>query len=255
MLRKIEITSSQVRAYKSCRRLYELEYIEQLKPIVAPDALRIGSSYHKKIEELHKTGEFELTFDKTDAMAYAYQRFIMPKIHIMGTEIEFKKHLAYGVSIKGKIDGMQENGIPVEHKSAGVAINEDYVYRLSWDDQVAFYMIGLEVRELQYTVCQKPTIRQKANESEEEYLERCIEWYDEEKIKTFKVVRSKEELEDKKAEIINIAKEMRMQKFWPTNPSHCKIMGCAYQSICLNYEPEFLISFTKKERMNEELSE
>ncbi|MEG0378546.1 MAG: hypothetical protein RR614_08715, partial [Eubacterium sp.] len=83
---------------------------------------------------------------------------------------------------------------------------------------------------------------------------RCEAWYDESKMQVFKVVRSKEELEEKRRELIALAKEIRIQKNWYCNPSNCKIMGCRYESICLNYDPEYVIGFERKIRMNEELS-
>ena len=46
---------TKIRAFKSCRRAYELRYIEGLKPVEVSDALETGRSYHEKLEELYKT--------------------------------------------------------------------------------------------------------------------------------------------------------------------------------------------------------
>ncbi len=251
--RTIEITSSQVKTYKACRRQYELSYIEMLKPLQKAEALEIGSSYHDKLEQLIKTGSFERTNDKTDAMALAFQNFIYPQIDIVEAEKEFKIKLAHGIYLKGKIDGIQSNGIPVEHKTAGVPPDDDYIYKLNWDEQVAIYMLALDTDKLTYTVCQKPTIRQKSSETAEEYTQRCMEWYDETKIRMFTVVRTKAELAEKKQELVTLAKEIRSCKHFYCNPSNCKIMRCSFASICLNYDPEFLIGYEKKARKDEEL--
>ncbi len=79
------------------------------------------------------------------------------------------------------------------------------------------------------------------------------EWYDETKVRTFTVVRTAKELEDKEREVRDIAREIRNRRHWYRNPSHCSIVGCAFSSICLDYDPEMLMGFERKERMSEEL--
>jgi len=254
--RTTEITTSMVRSYKACRRKFELEYIDLLKPSVTPEALAIGTSYHAKVEQLLREGLFEPSHDKTDIMADAFRRLIQPKLPpIQVVEQQFRFRLAPGIYLKGKIDALAVDGTPIEHKTSGVSPDENYIYRLNWDEQVAAYMLATGSNNLIYTVCQKPTIRQKQSESEDEYLQRCESWYDETKAVTFQVQRTLAELKTKQEELISIAKEMRAQKHFFRNPSHCQIMGCPYSPICLDYDPEFILGFEKKLSRNEELIE
>jgi intein/homing endonuclease len=132
--------------------------------------------------------------------------------------------------------------------------------KLAWDDQVNFYLLartlvtGKPVTKVIYTVCQKPTIRLKQNETEEQYLARVSEWYTEDKIKLLTVTRSVNELKETEGEIREMTSQIRRQKYFYRNPGNCKITGCSYSSICLNYDPEITTGFAKKERRNEELS-
>ena len=89
---------------------------------------------------------------------------------------------------------------------------EKYIDHLAYDDQISLYMLVTGKERAIYTVIQKSTIRLKKDETEEEYLERVSQWYDEEperKILTLNVVRTKNELEEKRQEIIALAKEMK----------------------------------------------
>ena len=54
-----ELTASMIASFKKCPRRYELEYIENLRPIVTSEALEIGTNYHANIEKLLKGEEYE----------------------------------------------------------------------------------------------------------------------------------------------------------------------------------------------------
>lgn len=258
----ISVTQSQIKTYKACKRKYMFAYVEQLKPVETPEAMVVGASYHAKIESLLKYGFFECTGDKTDAMAFAFEKYIMPTIgSVKLVESVFECELEDGIKLIGKFDAIAESGIPIEHKTCSGPINEDYLFGLNWDDQVSAYLIATGKTKVKYTVCQKPTIRQKQNETVEDYINRCVAWYDEnteQKIRVFEVVRSEAELADKKKEFAEIAKEMERCKCYYTNPSYCTAWGrrCEFASICLDYDPKFIpIQFVKKTRKNEELEE
>jgi hypothetical protein len=254
--RTYDFTTSMVRSYKSCRRKFELEYIELLKPSITPDALATGSNYHTKIEQLLRHGQFGRTGERTDIMADAFTRYILPQLPpVVEVEREFRFRLAPGIYLKGKIDAIAADGTPIEHKTTAVTPDENYIYKLNWDEQVAAYMLATESSSLIYTVCQKPTIRPKQTESEDDYLSRCTAWYEETKAVTFMVSRTAAELKNKREELILLAREMRKQKLFYCNPSNCQIMGCSYSPICLDYNPEFIMGFDKKNTRNEELSE
>ena len=62
-----KVTTSQMRCFKACRKRYELEYIEGLKPIEEPKPLAIGSMYHAGLELLLQGAQLG---DAIDAVIY-----------------------------------------------------------------------------------------------------------------------------------------------------------------------------------------
>ena len=260
MSKRINLTASMLRAYKSCPRLYELQYVEMLNPTVAPAYLTDGSNYHGCVESILK-GEPYKAEGKVASMARAFERFIpWREWDVKEIESEFDITLTRFCHMVGKIDAVRADDSPVEHKTTSAAIDEKYINALAWDDQIPFYLLaqslktGKPVTSVTYTVCQKPTIKQTQKETSEEYLQRVEAWYDETRVKVVTAVRSIAELKETYTEILEIAGEIRRRKRFYRNPSNCRIMGCSFASICLNYDPQITTGFVKKERMSEELS-
>lgn len=258
----MQVSQSQIRCFKACRRLYELKYIEGLQYNKDIEPLKVGASYHEKIEQLYSKGYFDCDNSKVDAMAFAYEMFIYPKFKVKVAEKWFEYQLNDKHSLIGRVDAIAEDGLLVEHKTTSSDITEEYVYNLQWDEQVLSYMLAYGVREMYYTVCKKPTIRQKTNETDEEFFERCCKWYEEDtedKIKVFKVTRTDEEIEKYKQQLIETIDEMEKTTLFYNNTSNCTCWGrrCEYSSICLNYDAKLeYIDFTKvdKEEKRKEMS-
>ena len=263
--RRINLTASMIRAYKSCPKLYEFQYIHMLKPEKTPTALETGSNYHAQLERL-LTGQSIDDTGLPGIMARAFDRFIpWREWGIREVEREFSVKLTPFLYMKGKIDAICADGVPVEHKTVGQSISTDtstglkYMDKLAWDDQVSYYLLALSlernepVTTVRYTACQKPSIRLKQGEAEEAYLDRCREWYDETKVRDFEVHRSEAELQRTEEEVRELASEIRRRKTFFRNPSHCSLIGCPYATICLDYDPEIMTGFVRKERESEEL--
>lgn len=263
----MKLSSSLIKTYKRCRRLYELKYIEELYPVTKADALQDGTDYHSGIEKFYKEGIFEPDMEnpKISAMVRAYIAYVgyaMPELKkVEYAEKWFNYKLTPKHSVVGICDAIASDGLPVEHKTTSGEINEDYVYNLNWDEQVPTYMLANNVTEMYYTVIRKPTIRQKQNETTEEYYERCFEWYTEDterKIKVFKVTRSPQEIAEHRENLKILAREIDGCKHFYRNPCMCNLYGrrCEYASVCLNYNPELdYIEFEKKKRVTEETKE
>lgn len=265
MARRIGLTASMIRAYKACPKLYEFQYVHRLKPERTPEALETGSNYHAQIERL-LTGQGIDDTGLPGIMAEAFERYIpWREWNITEVEREFDVRLTPFLHLRGKIDAICADGVPVEHKTAGQSISGEtaaglkYVDKLAWDDQVSYYLLALSLQRnepvttVRYTVCQKPSIRLKQGETEEAYLDRCREWYDETKVRDFEVHRSEAELQRTEEEVRELASEIRRRKTFFRNPSHCSLIGCPYASICLDYDPEIITGFVRKERESEEL--
>ena len=246
---------SEISTYKQCRKKYYFSYVENLRSTTKSEPLVMGSSYHKKLEQIIKDGDFEKTNDKTDVMASVWEKHIYPQLDIVESEKYFDTEITKDLNIVGYVDGVCRNGWQIEHKTTSTKIDEAYIHKLAWDDQIPIYMLANNSRDMWYTVIQKPSIRQKQNESYESYLTRCEEWYEdgtETKIALFAVHRTDADIAEKKKEVIDIACEIENCKLYYRNPSACSIYGCEFSSICLNYDPKFTIGFESKRGREED---
>lgn len=257
-----KLSASKLRTYIACRKKYDFAYNEELEPIEKAECLTTGGNYHAKVANILMNKNYEETNDKTDVMAEVFKQYILPQLqkeNIIGVEVHKEMQLDDDVVLHGYIDALTENGIPIEHKTTSKNVDEFYINRLNWDMQVAIYMILTGTNKCIYTVCQKPTIRQKQNETEEEFKQRCIDWYAQEtykKIGVFEVVRTDEELKSKLEELKQIANEIKNQKLYYRNSNECMILDCPYSSICLDYDKNVMpIGFQKKENEREEEKE
>lgn len=262
----MKLSASLIKTYKMCRRKYELRYIEEVVPIEAFQSLQDGKNYHKMLEEFYN-GENDLQYcdgrdAKICAMAMAYFEHIYKKHkelqNVKYAEKWFEFPLNEKHSIVGKNDAVTESNIPVEHKTTSNDINDEYICALQWDEQILTYMLANDINEMLYTVVKKPTIRQKQNETDEEFYNRCVEWYKtdtENKAKMIKVTRSKEEIEEHRKNLIKIADEIEDCNNFYRNPTACNCYNrrCEYSPICLHYNPQLeYVEFKKEKRYMEE---
>lgn len=249
----IKLSVSKIKLFKACRRAYELKYIEGLVPVQKADALETGTNYHERIESLYKgqISASEGDYSKEAAMAEAYRKYIYPKVKIVETEkwVELPQ-----LNLIGRVDGVAEDGRLVEHKTTSSEITDIYEYELQWDEQILAYMLMTGARSMWYTVCRKPTIRQKKGESDEEFYNRMVAWYDEEtdkKIRLLLVERTDEEVQSFKRELKAISVEMNHAYNFYRNTQHCFKWGrqCEYAPICLHYDPNH--TYVEFERVRE----
>lgn len=258
----MKVSISRVKLFKACRRAYELKYVYGLVPVQKAEALQTGLGYHAKLEELYKTGDFDADFSKESAMATAYKKYIYPRFRVEAVEDWLEMPLEYGNTLVGRIDGRADNGWLVEHKTTSQEIGPEYEYNLSWDEQILAYMALTGSRNIYYTVCRKPTIRLKREESEEDFFNRMVAWYEEDtekKITLMEISRCDEEVEKFLNELSFVADTMNFIEIFGVrgdprrlyrNTAYCHCWGrrCEYSSICLNYDPnQEYLEFEKKE--------
>ena len=243
---------SQIKQFKACRRAWYFKYHEKLMPVESAEPLETGRSYHQYLEALEDGVEPGYDFSKAAAMAKAYEKYILPKFKVVATEKEYEKIIG-NHTLHGFVDGIADDGCIVEHKTTSRDISEggEYEYNLLWDEQVLAYMSLTGARKVYYTVCRKPTIRLKKDESEEDFFDRMVAWYDEDtdsKIRMFVVERTDAEIAQFEQDFEAICDEMDGCKNTYRNCLHCNSWGrrCEYSSICLNYNPDQqYIEFTK----------
>ena len=251
----MRLSNSGIQCFKACRRKYELKYIEDVIPVQNADVLERGKSYHEKVEMLLSGQAFEFDDPKTDAMALAFRKHVMPKIgSVEAVEEWFHKELPDGDTIVGRCDGRLADGRLIEHKTTSGDLDEAYIAGLQNDEQILTYMWAYGVNNILYTVCKTPTIRLKKDEDEDDFRARCLEWYNtdtELKIGTIDVYRSPEEIEEFDRDIKRIAKEIHDCEFFYRVPSHCTKWNrpCEYMAICRNYDPQMeYVGFKKGDR-------
>lgn len=255
----MKLSISKLKCFESCRMAYKFKYIEELEPVQKADALVLGSNYHKLIEGLYKNGKLECEdeYSKELAMAKAYEKYIYPQFKVKAVEESFEYQINDNHILEGRVDGVAEDGCLVEHKTTSANSLEEYEYNLQWDEQILAYMLGYNIRQIWYTVIRKPTIKKKANETDEEFFERMIAWYDEDtdaKIRLMQLTRTDEEIEQFKENLIELANIMDNKPYIYRNTQYCNCWGkrCEYSSICLNYDPsERYIEFEKRRNEND----
>ena len=102
----MRLSISKIKAFKACKKLYELKYIERLEPRKKPEALESGSNYHKLLEELNNGVDIRSShnydYSKEMAMALAYEKYIFPKFHV----VEAEKWLEYSLVTGDKLVGI-----------------------------------------------------------------------------------------------------------------------------------------------------
>lgn len=266
----MRISISSLKLYKACPQAYFFKYVEGLEPIDnKSEALEVGSSYHEKLEELYKTGDIDISdMSKASAMACAYMKYIYPKFKMQAVEewkektLQEKSDNLDEIVLFGRIDGFSEDGLLVEHKTTGLDLNE-YEYNLEWDEQVLAYMSLTGARQVYYTICKKPTIRQKKGETDGQFFDRMREWYDEDtdsKIRLVKLTRTNKQVGEFDRDVRFRGTEMKAVHELPfynvyRNTCHCNNWGrrCEYSSICLNYDKDQeYVEFEKKQRRTQD---
>lgn len=248
------VSISRVKLFKACRRAYELKYVYGLEPVQRAEALETGLNYHEKLEEFYKTGSVDVTdFSRESAMSAAYMKHVAPVFHMKDAEQSFEYMLPNGDKLVGRVDGITEDGDLVEHKTCSAEIGEDYEYGLLWDEQILAYMLATGTRRVWYTVCRKPTIRQKRMESDQEFFVRMVSWYEEDtpsKIRVLKIERTDEEVNEFALSLRKMIYEIDHCDHFYRNCGNCTRWGrrCEYSSICLHYNPnQEYIEFKRRE--------
>ena len=244
---------SRLQTYKSCRRLYELKYVYNVRSTERIEALERGTSYHEKVAEVLRGKDFEHDDPKTSAMAEAFRKYILPELKPVMQEEWFEYKTVFGDEFVGRIDARNADGAIIEHKTTSGEINEEYWYTREFDEQLMSYMYAYGTNKAYYTVCRTPTIRLKKDESDEEFFERCLEWYEtdtESKIAMRVICHTDAEIKEFAKEQALTIREMNECKLFYRNQSYCSKWGrwCEYAPICRHYDPnQVYVGFEKAE--------
>jgi len=178
------ITTSSVRAYRTCARLYKLRYVDLYTLAKSPDALRFGSLVHLglngwwsgdsmdvilRVLESNAIDEFESV--KSQEMLRGYDLRWRDSLDLSEVESVEKKfsvriinpatgYAMRKVRLHGMVDVRCKKKV-VEHKTSAVDISPGSPYwrKLALDTQVSNYLIAEGVSECMYDVLGKPKVK------------------------------------------------------------------------------------------------
>ena len=201
--KKMIFTYSMFRAFQTCRMKFNYRYSRELVPIEEPAVLVFGSAVHRGLEAWLKGGDkaqvlsvvasYEgLPVDdrcKAVELVNAYMdHWGQEAFEIVDVEHSFIQPLinpkteypSTSWQLSGRVDGLVRlDGelYILEHKTTS-SINDEFVERIFIDAQIAIYAIAIG-RELGervvgaiYNMIEKPGIRMRMGESEEEFAAR-----------------------------------------------------------------------------------
>lgn len=270
------LTASRMSALLACLRKHYWRYEVGLRRTVDADALRFGSAWHVAMEARWEKKDIAAVFEaaissKTQLdelqlamlsgmLAGYYTRYQDDPIKSVHPEVEFNVPLVGSrtFNVAGKIDGLAvlHDGrlALVEHKTAGcdIAPDSDYWLRLRGNAQVMQYVLaarslGWDVALVIYDVARKPAIRQKQNETPEQFGERLAADC-QERPEFYFARREVPVLDDDLAEfqvqrlvmgrmILSCRKEARNARKpehgWPRNVGETSCRICEYSGFCL----------------------
>ncbi len=200
------VTYSALAAFLSCRKSYDLRYLQELVPLQSGEQLGFGTVIHGCLERWHRGEGLEKTLAFVDqsfptphqtdwihqqwhlarAMVKGYaKRYPRERFEVIALEKEFLipvRNPATGrnarkVLLAGKVDGivrMDGRIYLLEHKTAS-QVNGDYLDRLPLDLQIHLYALaaekawGIQVAGVIYNVLQKSQIKQAQGETAHEF--------------------------------------------------------------------------------------
>lgn len=271
------LTASRQSALLRCPRLHYWRYEVGLKHETESVALRFGSAWHLAKEARSKGADYETALAaalpesvELDELSVAtlggllagyYKHYANDTlIKEMHREVEFSGALngSRTFTVAGKIDGLAvlHDGrlALVEDKTTSDSLDagSDYWLRLRWNSQLFQYILaaqelGWDVACCIYDVVRKPSIRQKQNETVEQFGERLFadtqerpEFYfarrevpiiqsDLEEFKEQRLTLSRMILHSRNAE----KRFDKPERAWARNVSEITCRTCSYQSFCL----------------------
>lgn len=276
-MKKSLLTATRMGTLLACPRRHFWRFEMGLQPVAKGEALRIGSAWHRAMEARWRGADYDAALAAAipegvdlDALQCAtiagllagyYRHYasseVVKEIH---PEVEFRHALEGTRSFEaaGKIDGLgilHDGRIAlIEHKTCGedISAESEYWLRLRANQQVMQYVLaaralGWDVQQVIYDVARKPAIRQKQNETVEQFGDRleadCAarpEFYfarrevpileqDLEEFKTQRLVLARNILSCRAAE----KRLVRREQAWARNVNGMVCGYCEFSTFCL----------------------
>lgn len=206
---KKAITHSMLATFLDCRKKFEYRYLKGITPTGAAPALDFGAAYHRGLEFWVRFGSAPAALDaaqgeaeargmgaaeiaKLLAMLEGYFRHHpaaeLEKYEAVEAEVEFKAPIrnpktgrkSQRFFLRGKADALltEEGRVWIVEYKTAADISPAYLKKLSFDTQIAIYMIAISatrpVAGVIYDISRKPALRLKKDETPEAFRARVL---------------------------------------------------------------------------------
>jgi hypothetical protein len=296
------LSNSERQTFTTCRQKWYWQYHKLYSPGATPTPFLVGTAFHTVLKSFYTGGDCseEAVVSAVDEVFEPAVRgegaaFLSPdqlddleKQRVMAHGMclayvkvhaaDLKKWKVLKVEEKGRWSVNQrwqmfftvdllveaEDGVwVVEHKTTS-AIDANYVARLSLDEQVSTYMVGVRrawdiaPKGVIYNVVLKPRIRQKQNETREGYLERVLALYKDQAAEYLyreKLLCSARDLARFEEELHLFTGEIEHAEatgYFPKNTRACDVRGtCPCLPLCAEGEEAAKDRFVVRERRSQ----
>lgn len=263
------LTTSSIRCFRKCQKLYEYKYVKCVRPKKNAVPLDFGIAVHAGLEKYWETGDAGKALEGCHtALAEGdlepqEQAKVLAAMTAYCQKWDASRHLWEVVSVEeeflfdrkyaGKMDSIARHTMTgelyiIEHKTVGKDVEDPgdpYWVRLSYDLQIALYMAAVERiygerPRVLYDVIRKPTIRLKKSESVAEFGKRVLSEYNQNPQRWFfrKEIHTDANVLN---EVIDHAEEtwdMIQEGKFHKNEYQCSVgfMTCEYINVCAGLE-------------------
>lgn len=269
----MKFSHSRINCYKTCPKQFDYKYNKHLCKIDGDsNSLIMGSAFHRGIE-LGDVGKLEQELDNnTDFLSednetnkvivLAMVEAFFNKFphhnegdiqHEVKIETTFGNHpfIMYADAIIDEPDGI----ILREYKTAS-RIDSTYLDKLEFNDQISRYCLAIEkefnkpVKRIEYYIAKKPLLRQKKDETLEQFRNRLVEKIteDEESIIYVELTRTREQLDEELSDLVYDMDVIEKTTHYTKNLSACSCYGvCPYLELCMKQKDAELLYEEREE--------
>lgn len=282
---KVTLTYSAMQTFLTCPRKYLWRYVEEVEPVEKPESLVLGSAVHRWLEYFYSQVPVDREMLLTEELSSKARGILngvinnyhqvyqddFEKFEVIGVERMLSGQIVNPVTNRssanfvfgGKLDTLVRLKVDIsEIPSGSLAIMETktaarvdglFWNRISMDPQVALYShyvseeIGEPVVGVILNIIQKPSLRRRKAETEEEFMDRIREKMSDPEMYHRRVIPvsdldAAELLNDlwNTKNFINLARE---QNAYPKCSSACTMFNsqCDYLPLCASKDPEEVI--------------
>lgn len=265
---------SKINCFKMCPKKFYYRYIKKLYPLEEDVSnLNIGKAFHKGIE-LNDLSKLSKWMDEQDyfmseqgetqkvLVSAMVEAFL--KKYPQDDTIKHEVHLTGKICPASKEDDFQlyadalretDKGYYLrEYKTASI-VNDTYIKKLQFNDQITRYclvcnkILDKPILGIEYFIMKKPLIRQKKDESLQQFRDRLVEkCMEDESLQMISLTRTDEQLKQEESDLIYDISLIEKTDTFTKNLSSCECFGraCEYIDLCAGV-PDAELLFNRKD--------